>query len=378
MINKRLLIKNLLAHNDENSFYDKKLRLNLSEKEGKAKFLKHICALSNSNPKNSSFIVVGIRDENNAIEGVDFFDDSKLQNLINAYLENPPVVSYENISFPHLPAGKVVGLVTVHPTNAEVCKLKKNIWKYYGGSVFYRDGSISMPKDQPEKRQDVNSKIVELIESHSRNNVKLTLDGVFQFMEDHESYEPLYRVFQEYFVMCWAGKKKEVKGQIYYSRVDIELINEQVRLFYSAFDEVTIGISEKEFKITEYISLGYDGTSKYYPFEEVSICFKNSATYEINTKIIFEPPIFAPSVLDFLMKKNEMLMEKLISKEVLESKEKRWLEELPTTYLLCYLNGCLDALDKLQESKLILREYSSEVYQQYKDALRVIRKVRYN
>ena len=56
MINKRLLIKNLLAHNDENSFYDKKRQLNLGLKEGKAKFLKHICALSNSNPKNNSYI----------------------------------------------------------------------------------------------------------------------------------------------------------------------------------------------------------------------------------------------------------------------------------------------------------------------------------
>ena len=40
MINKRLLIKNLLAHNDESSFYDKKLKINISSKEGKAKFLK--------------------------------------------------------------------------------------------------------------------------------------------------------------------------------------------------------------------------------------------------------------------------------------------------------------------------------------------------
>jgi len=29
MINKRLLVKNLLAHQDENSFYDKKRRLDL-------------------------------------------------------------------------------------------------------------------------------------------------------------------------------------------------------------------------------------------------------------------------------------------------------------------------------------------------------------
>ena len=378
MINKRLLIKNLLAHNDENSFYDKKQRLNLSEKEGKAKFLKHICALSNSNPKNNSFIVVGVKDEDNSILGVDFFDDSKLQNLINAYLDSPPVVSYENISFPHLPKGKVVGLVTVHPTNTTVCKLRKNIWKYSKDTVFYRDGSISMPKDEPEKRPDVNSKTVTAIESHSRNNIKLTLDGVFQFNEEHKSYLPQYRVFKEYFVMCWAGKQKKVEDKTYYSRVDIELINEQVRLFYSVLDEVTIDISEDEFLITEFISLGYDGISKYYPFEKVCINFKNSASYEINSEIIFEPPIFTSSVLDFLMKKNERLLNKLLLNKPLDLKEKRWLEELPVTYLICYLNGYLDALDLLNQSKALLKTYSKALYQQYKDALRVIRKVRYN
>ena len=147
MINKRLLIKNLLAHNDENSFYDKKLQLNIGEKEGKAKFLKHICALANSNPKNNSYIVIGVKDEDNDIVGIDFFDDSKIQNLINAYLSNPPKVIYENIPFPHLPDNLVVGLVTIRPNNGRICSLRKNIWKYYGGSIFLRGGSISMPKD---------------------------------------------------------------------------------------------------------------------------------------------------------------------------------------------------------------------------------------
>jgi len=59
MINKRLLIKNLLSHNDENSFFDKKQKLSLNTKEGKAKFIKHVCALSNSNPNNNSYIVIG-------------------------------------------------------------------------------------------------------------------------------------------------------------------------------------------------------------------------------------------------------------------------------------------------------------------------------
>ena len=72
MINKRILIKNLLAHNDESSFYDKKRQLNLHTREGKAKFLKHICALSNSNPTNNSYIVVGVEDHDNEIVGDDF------------------------------------------------------------------------------------------------------------------------------------------------------------------------------------------------------------------------------------------------------------------------------------------------------------------
>ena len=54
MINKRLLIKNLLAHNDENSFYDKKRKIDIGQKEGKAKFLKHICASSAISPAHSS------------------------------------------------------------------------------------------------------------------------------------------------------------------------------------------------------------------------------------------------------------------------------------------------------------------------------------
>src|SRR5690606_39246777 len=145
MINKRFLIKHLLAHNDENRFYDKKLKIDISQKEGKAKFLKHICAHSNSNPKNNSYIVIGVDDTDNTIVGVDFFDDSKIQNLINAYLTNPPIGQYEIIPFPHLPDHKVVGLITVRPAG-RLTSLSKNIWKYYGGSLFFRAGSMSMPK----------------------------------------------------------------------------------------------------------------------------------------------------------------------------------------------------------------------------------------
>jgi predicted HTH transcriptional regulator len=82
MINKRLLIKNLLAHNDENSFYDKKRQLNLHAK--RASFFETYLCLIKLEPANNSYIVVGVEDEDNEIVGDDFFDDSRIQNLVNA------------------------------------------------------------------------------------------------------------------------------------------------------------------------------------------------------------------------------------------------------------------------------------------------------
>lgn len=377
MINKRLLIKNLLAHNDENSFYDKKRKIDISQKEGKAKFLKHICALSNSNPKNNSYIVIGVEDEDNNIIGVDFFDDSKIQNLINAYLTNPPIVQYENIPFPHLPDDKVVGLVTIRPIN-EITSLRRNIWKYYGGSVFFRDGSMSMPKVFDIELKDVNSNIVSAIENHAQNNIEHTLDGVFDFMQKRQDFNPRYKVFKEYFVMCWAGQKKEVKNEVFYSRVDIELINEQVRLFFSTLDEVSIQYNDDSFKIVEYVNLGLQGKNKYFRLEETTINFGESANYTIDTKLLFEPPQYDKKVLHHIYNSNNSLLERLKNKVALTKNEELDLRNLPVTYLICSFNGFEDAISKLEESKPYLRNYSTEVYQLFKEAVRVLRKIKYS
>ncbi|WP_299776713.1 ATP-binding protein [uncultured Formosa sp.] len=377
MINKRLLIKNLLAHNDENSFYDKKRKINISEKEGKAKFLKHVCALSNSNPKNNSFIVIGVEDDDNEIIGVDFFDDSKIQNLINAYLTNPPIVQYENIPFPHLPNHKVVGLVTIRANN-KITSLRKNIWKYYGGAVFFRDGSISMPKAFDIKIEDVNSKIVESIENHAQNNIEYTLNGVFDFLNSRKDYNPKYLVFKEYFVVCWAGQKKAVKNNIYYSRVDIELINEQVRLFFSTLDEVSISITEDSFNIIEYVHLGLQNSYNYYPLEETIISFKDNASYHINTTLLFEPPQYDRKILHHIYNSNNAIIEKLRKGLTLTPTEEEDLKNLPGSYLICYLNNFPEALNKLYRAKIYLKSHKLEVYLIYKETLRILRKVKYN
>lgn len=378
MINKRLLVKNLLAHNDENSFYDKKRFIAIGQKEGKAKFLKHVCALANSNPSNNSFIVVGVEDEDNKIVGVDFFDDSKIQNLVNAYLDNPPLISYENIPFPHLEEGRVVGLVTIK-SNGKICALRKNIWKYYGGMVFFREGSISMPKAFDVALKDMNSEAVATIESHARNNIELTLDGVIDFINNrHKDLESNYKVFKEQFVVCWAGNQKKVKNETYYSRVDIELINEQVKLFYSTLDEITISFDDNSFTTVEYVQLGLGPKQRYYPLEEVVITFSDNGTYQMQSDLVFEPPQYDKKTLHHILNSNNALLQKLQNKIKLNTSEKLDLIQLPDTYLICYLNGFEEAKEQMEFARALLKKQDKVIYQTLKESLRILRKVKYN
>ncbi|MFC2147324.1 ATP-binding protein [Bacteroidota bacterium] len=378
MINKRLLVKNLLAHNDENSFYDKKRFINIGKREGKAKFLKHVCALANSNPNNNSFIVVGVEDEDNKIVGVDFFDDSKIQNLVNAYLDNPPLISYENIPFPHLPEGKVVGLVTISSTG-KVCALRRNIWKYYGGAVFFRDGSISMPKAFDIVLKDSNSETVATIEQHARNNIELTLDGVIDFINNrHRDLISSYKVFKEQFVLCWAGNQKKVKNEVFYSRVDIELINEQVKLFFSALDEISISYNDESFTIMEYVKLGLGNQQKYYPLEKVDIYFSDNGTYQIQSDLIFEPPQYDKKTLYHIFNSNKALLQKIEKGVLLKRSEELDLKLLPATYLICYFNGFEEAKDLMETARPLLKKYDVNIYESLKESFRILRKVKYS
>ena len=380
MINKRLLIKNLLSHNDENSFYDKKQKLSLSSKEGKAKFLKHICALSNSNPANNSYIVIGIEDEESKIIGVDFFDDSKIQNLVNAYLKNPPKIDYENVSFPRLPRHKVIGLVTIHPNN-KVTSLLKNAWKYRRNSIFYRRGSNSMPfAGNKFELRNTNKEIVEAIEKNASNNIELTLNGVFDFINNHKpEHHPQYKVFNEQFVLCWAGEKKIIDEIEYFSRVDIELINEQVQLFFSALDDVQINYNKNSFIVTEYILLGLEKQEKYYPLEKTIINFKANGKHDIVKEFLFEPPKFDDEIIQHVYSNSTIIINKIEREIPLSVTEHEDLLRLPANYLICYLHGFLEVAEQLKKAKNYIKNLENKTtYISYKEALRIIRKVKYN
>ncbi|WP_196889954.1 ATP-binding protein [Aureivirga sp. CE67] len=378
MINKRLLIKTLLKYTDENSFYDKKEKLNLDNRVGKARFLKHICSLSNSNPRNNSFIVVGVTDQENMLKGVDFFDDSKIQNLVNAYLENPPLIQYENVYFSILPKHKVIGLVTIR-SQENTTYFKRSIWKYPSGTMFYRIGSNSTMSQTEKNISNQNHKIVEEIEKAARNNIEHILDNVFSFFNQHsEEFNPQYKVFKEQFIICWAGKKNTINDEEFYSRVNIELINEQVRLFYSSLDLVTFSIGKEVFIITEHINLGLKDDLKYYPLEKTILHFKDNGKLKIAKEVLFEPPIYDKHLLHHIYNNNNSILQKLQKKTKLTNLEQKDLEKFPITYTICALNNFLNAKTKLEASKEYLKNLDNKIpYIQFKEAKRLFRKLKY-
>ena len=377
MINKRLLIKNLLAHNDESSFYDKKRQLNLHSREGKAKFLKHICALSNSNPTNNSYIVVGVEDRDNEIVGDDFFDDSRIQNLVNAYLENPPIIQYENVPFPNLPKDKVIGLVTIKAKN-NTSHFKKGIHTIAAKSTFIRRGSNTVPVEEEVEKNYQNTETVIGIENNSRNNIEYTLDGVIDFMNfRHKDMAPKYKVFKELFVICWAGVPKKSRDKTYLSRVDIELINEQIKLFYSAQDVVTITFDEDSFTIIEYVPLGLNDKTSFYPLEKQTIHFHDNGYYKIDREFLFQPPEFNRKMLFHIYNSNISLLKKLEKGLLLNVREQKDLENLPSTFMICYLNGFEDAKQKLIDAKMLLKPFSP-AFLSFKEAMRILRKMKYD
>lgn len=376
MINKRLLIKNLLAHFDENSFFDKKRQLNLHTKEGKAKFLKHICALSNSNPNNNSYLVVGVEDTNDEIVGIDFYDDSNIQNLVNSFLMYPPKIAYENVRFPHLPSNKVVGLVTIFP-NQEISFFKNKIYVIETFATFSRIGSNTVPRY--EEQLFDNKSVVESIEKNSRNDLKQVISDVFEFINiTHVNRRPKYEVFKEYFVLCWAGNVKWIRGVRFLSRVDIFLVNEHLNLFYSELDEVTITYNENEFIITEFIKLGLKEATSYYPFSRQTITFHDNVTYTIHSELIFELPKYNKRLLHHIYNSNLVLIRKLKNEEIFTSSEERDLDYLSHSMMICYLNGFKEAKDELISCKQALKNsQNTMLFISFKEVMRILRKLKY-
>jgi hypothetical protein len=299
--------------------------------------------------------------------------------LVNAFLENPPKIQYENVPFPNLPKDKVVGLVTIKP-KSKTSYFKKGIHTIVANSFYERKGSNTSPATEKIPYSKQNIETVISLENNSRNNISYTLESVLDFMNTrHKDLESNYKVFKELFVVCWAGNKKKVRDKMYYSRVDIELVNEQVKLFYSALDEVSIAFDEDSFSITEYVCLGLNDKTSFYPLEKVVLTFFDNGYYKIDSQLLFEPPQYNKKMLHHIYNSNITLLNKLQKGIVLQPAEKRDLLNVPHTLMICYLNGFEEAKQKLIDAKVYLKQFENPiVYLSFKEVMRILRKMKYN
>lgn len=360
MINKRRLIKNLLAHHDESTFLDKKVLLDISSVKGKASLLKHTAALSNSNPCNNAFLVFGIQNKTNKIIGQTFIDDSEIQNLVTAYLINPPIIRYENIYFPKLPANLAIGLLTIRP-QTELTTFKKGIWKIASGQAFFRQGSNSLPIEGGFTIDEENVKTVEELENYSR----ISMEQILKDSEEHqtlwlEEYNPQRIIFKEQFVVCWAGYEDKFGDEPILSEVDIRIINDDVRLFFSAIQKVRVEITDSTFKITEYINMGFDNNFSLHPYEETLLTFYDNGRYSIDIELIFKPPKYDKEQIDLLYQRTKQAEYNWLNKLPNENEENWFSEGIAQYYLVCYLNGIDEAKNDLINSREYLDGSAAE------------------
>ena len=76
---------------------------------------------------------------------------------------------------------------------------------------------------------------------------------------------------------------------------------------------------------------------------------------------------------------NLALLRKLASNIALTKREEKDLENLPSTFMICYLNGFDEAKQRLIDAKLLLKDHpNSFVYLSFKEAMRILRKMKYD
>jgi hypothetical protein len=272
------------------------------------------------------------------------------------------------------------GFMKNYSKSGDFAQLVKNIHTVLANQTFMRRGSNSVPVDAISEPSYLNTEVVISIENNSRNSIAYTLDGVMEFMNiKHKDIAPKYKVFKELFVICWAGNLKRIRHQNYFTRVDIELINEQVKLFYSSFDVVTIEYNEDSFTIVEFVPLGLNDQTNLYPLEKVTIQFFENGYYKMENEFLFEPPQYNRKMLHHIYNANKSLLTKMQKGVVLNSREIDDLNNLSSTLMICYLNGFEDARNLLIDSKNVLKNYSqTSVYSNFKEVMRILRKMKYD
>jgi len=377
MLNKRKLIQLLLAYNySENTFYDLKEEIDSSNSiVGKAKLLKLISALSNSNPSNDSFIIVGIEDETFKLNGVHYSRDEQIQDLVKEYLDNPPKVIYENVTFPDLLKGFFIGLPTISP-NPGICRLKKNIQKLRTGDAYIRLGSQSVLLEQEHYVIDrSNKETVESIKHNANVSLSATIDGILQFYDRaSESYNPQHIVFNDHYVLCYSGWKENDNYRTLWSEVNVEVINENVSLFYSALTNVEILTTTSSFKIVEQVFLFFNGNRHFLPFKETEVYFHPNGRYEIRKSFVFQVPKVDQESIAKMLENYKTVHNKLMIHEKLSEHESIHLEVYCYELVVCMLNGNREA--QFYFDNYLLKKVDGHIAESYYDAKKVLEECR--
>ena len=105
-----------------------------------------------------------------------------------------------------------------------------------------------------------------------------------------EWYPPRHVVLRDIHVICYSGYVDKFDGEIFLSEVNIELIGENVQLFYSACEEIQINVSDDHIEIVKYVPLHFHEKAHYFPFESKTVAFSSTGGYEIKDRFIFDPP----------------------------------------------------------------------------------------
>ena len=74
---------------------------------------------------------------------------------------------------------------------------------------------------------------------------------------------------------------------------------------------------------------------------------------------------------------NTVLLDKINKNTLLNEQEKIDVLNLPASYLVLNLNGFKDAKQKLDSIKWYFKKHSEELYQEYKEVIRILRKIKY-
>jgi hypothetical protein len=98
----------------------------------------------------------------------------------------------------------------------------------------------------------------------------------------------------------------------------------------------------------------------------------------MSSVFLFEPPVFDKTVLFHIMNTQKTIAQKLLTNKALTDAQNNEIETLSPTLMLCYINGFDEAKDLLFTIQNSLRDKNAVAYQNHKDAMRILRKIKYH